>query len=186
MVAFLAAAVASAAVALRGIGDMNLGRFLKHLLAPGWLARRAFHSVDREAIHIAVTASEQSHRGELRFAAEGPLPLRALFKGLTPRQRAVELFDRLGVANTKEASGVLIYVQLVDHHVEILADRGIAARVPQAEWERICRDMEIAFAHRAYRRGALDAIEAATRLLALHFPVRAGNVNELEDRPELF
>lgn len=165
---------------------MNLGRFLKHLLTPGWWARRAFGHADREAIRVAIAASEASHRGELRFVAEGPLPLRSLITGQSARQRATLLFDRLGVARTKEASGILIYVQLVDRRVEILADRGIAARVSQPEWDRICREMEVAFGHDAYRRGALEAIDRATRLLALHFPAGPDNANELDDRPELF
>lgn len=165
---------------------MNVGRLFRHLLTPGWWVRRAFGAADREAIRAAIAASESSHRGELRFVAEGPLPVLSLVTGQSARRRAAVLFDRLGVARTKEASGILIYVQLVDRRVEILADRGIAARVSQSEWDRICREMEAAFRHLAYRRGALEAIDRVTRLLALHFPAGPDNANELEDRPELF
>lgn len=165
---------------------MEFGRLLKHLILPGWWVRRVFGAADREAIRAAITASELSHRGELRFAAEGPLPLLALLKGQTARQRAIDVFKRLGVGKTREASGILIYVQLVDRRVEILADRGIAARVAQSEWDRICREMEDAFRHDAYRRGALEAIDRATRLLELYFPAGAENERELDDRPELF
>lgn len=172
-------------VAPRDIGEMAIARTLKHLLTPGWLARRAFHAADREAIRAAIAASEQQHRGELRFVAEGPLPLRALLAGQSARGRAAELFGRLGVANTREASGILIYVQLVDRRVEILADHGIAARVAQSEWDAICHEMEEAFRHHAYRRGVLAAIDRASRLLAVHFPARPDNINELEDRPEV-
>lgn len=165
---------------------MAFGRLIKHLILPGWWVRRVFGTADREAIRMAIAASEGSHRGELRFAAEGPLPWLALLKGQTARQRATEVFKRLGVGKTREASGILIYVQLVDRRVEILADRGIAARVAQAEWDGICREMEAAFRHDAYRRGALEAIDRATRLLELYFPARSDNANELDDRPELF
>jgi uncharacterized membrane protein len=166
---------------------MKLARLLKHLGTPGWLAWRRFRAADREAIRAAVAASERSHRGELRFVAEGPLPLGALLKGHTARRRAAELFKRLGVGNTREATGILIYVQLVDRHVEILADHGIDTRVDQVEWETICRELELAFSEGAYRRGVLEAIDRATRLLALHFPARPGdNINELDDRPTLF
>lgn len=185
MAASPAGAAASVVAAHRGIGDMHLARTLKHLSTPGWLARRAFRAADREAIRAAIAASEQQHRGELRFVAEGPLPLRALLAGQSARGRAAELFGRLGVANTREASGILIYVQLVDHQVEILADRGIAARVAQSEWDAICHEMEEAFRHHAYRRGVLEAIQRASRLLATHFPARPDNINELEDRPEV-
>lgn len=164
----------------------RLGRFFRHLATPGWLAWRRFRAADREAIRAAIASSERHHRGELRFVAEGPLPLAALLSGKSARQRAAQLFRRLGVANTREASGILIYVQLVDRRVEILTDHGIAARVPQGEWDKLCGAMQEAFGHGAWRRGALDAIDRATRLLAIHFPARAGDTNELDDRPRLF
>jgi hypothetical protein len=165
---------------------MNIARIFKHLITPGWLARRHFRYADREVIRAAVASSEGAHRGELRIAIEGPLPLRALFRCQTARQRAADLFDRLGVGNTEEATGILIYVQLVDRRVEILADKGIDARVPQVEWEGICRELEVAFSEGAWRRGVLEAVDRASQLLQLHFPARGRNPNELDDRPQLF
>ena len=106
-----------------------------------------------------------------------------MWRGRTARQRAADLFARLGVWDTEENSGVLIYVQLVDRCVEILADRGIAAKVPQAEWGAICRAMETAFKAGNYRDGALAAIHRAGQLLAGHFPATERNPNELPDRP---
>lgn len=160
---------------------MDLQRILRHLVTPGWLSWRCFRAADREAIRDAIVASEHKHRGELRFVAEGSLPLLCLLRNRSARLRAVELFQRLGVGNTREHSGILVYVQLIDRRVEILADRGIAAKVAQSEWDSICRVMESAFAHGAYRRGVLDAIDRASRLLRLHFPARPENPNELED-----
>jgi uncharacterized membrane protein len=184
--AFPVVAAASAAVVPRGAGDMNFVHLLKHLTTSGWLARRRFRYADRETIRAAVAASESLHRGELRVIIEGPLPLRALFSGQTARERAEHLFVRLGVGATEEATGILVYVQLVDHRVEILADRGIAECVAQTEWEGICREMEVAFSEGAWRRGVLEAIDRASHLLALHFPARGHNPNELDDRPKLF
>jgi len=80
---------------------------------------------------------------------------------------------------------VLIYVQLVDRCVEILADRGIAAKVPQAEWDAICRSMEMAFKSGDYRGGALAAIRRAGELLAQYFPAGDRNPNELPNQPIL-
>jgi uncharacterized membrane protein len=164
---------------------MALARLLRHLLIPGWWARRVFRAVDRAAIHEAIKASERLHRGELCLAVEGPLPLRVSLRGTPARSRAQQLFARFGVGETREASGVLIYIQLLDRRVEILADRGIAERVGQVEWERICHEMEAAFRQGAYRRGTLEAIDRATRLLSLHFPARRDNPNELDDRPRI-
>ncbi|NBR29019.1 MAG: hypothetical protein EBT83_11515, partial [Betaproteobacteria bacterium] len=87
------------------------------------------------------------------------------------------------VWDTEHNSGVLIYVQLVDRRIEIVADRGIAARVAQPEWDAICRRMEAAFRERRFEAGALAAIAEITALLARHFPPQGDNPNELSDKP---
>lgn len=162
-----------------------LTRLLKHLTSPDWWARRAFRADDLAAIGAAVKASETRQRGEIRIAIEGQLPLRALLREESSRDRAATLFQSLGVAATREATGILVYVQLVDRQVDILADHGISALVPPAEWEAICHRMETAFAAGNYRGGMVDAIERITALLARHFPASGDNPNELDDAPTL-
>jgi hypothetical protein len=158
-------------------------RALKHLLTPHWLVQRAFPSSALKAIERAIKASERLHRGEIRFAIEGPLHVPHL--RASPRQRAHQVFAQLGVWDTEENTGVLIYVQLVDRRIEILADRGVAARVPQHDWDAICRAMERAFKSGHYEQGALEAITAVTQILAREFPARGANPNELPDKPAL-
>ena len=162
---------------------MNLPRLLNHLLTSPWRALRRFPPALRDEIAAAVATSERRHRGELRFAVEGPLPLRALLNDQSPRERASELFAQLRVWDTEENSGILIYLQLVDRDVEILADRGIAAKVPQATWEALCRALEAAMRTGECREGMLAAIEGIGRLLTEHFPASGENPNELPDRP---
>jgi hypothetical protein len=164
---------------------MNVARLLRHACIPGWVARRDFTPRVLAAIENAIRESEQSHRGELRFVAEGDLHLLAVARGLTPRGRAQQLFGALGVWDTAQNSGVLIYVQCVDHAIEIVADRGIAARVPQAEWDAICRRMEAAFRSGQFEAGSVAGIRAITVLLARHFPPGASNPDELPDKPVL-
>jgi len=164
---------------------MKFRRLFKHWLMPPWLAARRFGPELSAEIGSAVEVAEAGQRGEIRFVVEGPLSFADLRQGRTARQRAADLFASLGVWDTEENSGVLIYVQLVDRRVEIVADRGIAARVPQAEWDAICRGMEAAFGAGDYRSGALLAIQRAGVLLNLHFPAGAKNPNELPDRPVL-
>ena len=156
-------------------------RTLKHLFMPGWLARRAFGPASVRAIERAIKDSERRHRGEIRFALEGPLHVTHLRH--SARQRARQVFALLDVWDTEENTGVLIYVQLVDRAIEIVADRGIAKRVPQAEWDAICRAMERAFRAHRYEQGALEAIGTVTAILARHFPPGAANPNELPDKP---
>jgi uncharacterized membrane protein len=97
----------------------------------------------------------------------------------------VDLFSTLRVWDTAENSGILIYVQLVERRVEILADRGIAARVPQAEWDASAARWKPASAGGQWRDGALRAVARAGALLAQHFPAGANNPNELPDQPLL-
>lgn len=172
---------------------MKLTRIFKHLLAPQWLARRAFPQVTMLAIEAAVADAEQRHVGELRFVVEAGLPADELWHDRSARDRAVEVFSRLRVWDTEHNSGVLIYVQLIDRRVEIVADRGISAKVDQSAWDAICRGMELAFVGGAYSRGSLEAVQSIGKLLAMHFPAIPGsdsgsagtNVNELPDRPVL-
>ncbi len=162
---------------------MQLTRLLKHLLTPHWRIRLAYPAHVLAAIEAAIAVSEKSHRGELRFVVEAGLALNHLLRGRTVRSRAVEVFSQLRVWDTQDNSGVLIYVQVVDRRVEILADRGITARVPQADWDAVCRRMEQAFSRGAFEVGSLAAIEEISTRLARHFPSEGGGSNELPDRP---
>ncbi len=161
----------------------NLKRVLKHALVPRWLAVRPFTPVLLADIERAVRDSELRHDGELRFTVEGGLDIRPLWHGQTPRQRGEELFASLRVWDTEHNSGVLIYLQMVDRRIEIIADRGIARKVAQATWDEICRKMESAFAAGRFRESSLEAIAAVTVLLATHFPPSGKNPDELPDKP---
>lgn len=162
---------------------MKLGRIAKHLFVPHWFALRPFPASVLRRIEAAIERSERRHVGELRFAVEGGLPLASLWRGQSPRGRAIDLFSQLRVWDTEHNSGVLVYVQLVDRTIEIIADRGISARVAADHWAGICRRMETAFREGQYEQGALSAIDEVTALLATHFPASGTNPNELSDKP---
>ena len=162
---------------------MRLPRIFKHLKTPSRVVHRAFPQRTWNAVESAVREAEQAHNIELRVVVEARLPLVGLLRGQTSRQRAIELFTLLRVWDTEHNSGVLIYVQFADKKIEIVADRGINAKVAQASWDGICRRMEAAFSHGQYEQGALAAIDEVTALLARHFPPSVINPNELPDRP---
>ena len=162
---------------------MDLARIARHLIAMPGAVRRAFPPAAMAAIEQAVARSETQHRGEVRFAVEAALDVSGLIAGQSARARAIEVFSQLGVWDTEDNNGVLIYLLLADRDVEIVADRGINAVVAAHEWEAICRAMEAALRRREFEPAVLGAIEAVTRLLARHFPPRAGDRNELANRP---
>jgi len=164
---------------------MNARRILKHLITPHWMAHRAFPRAALGRIERAIRESEKSHDGELRFAIEAGLHLAPLLKGVSAHQRAQAVFSQLRVWDTQHNSGVLIYLQLVDRRIEIVADRGISTKVAQHEWDAISGDMERAFRAGRFEDGALAGIGEITVLLARHFPPRGPNSNELPDRPAI-
>ncbi len=158
-------------------------RWIKHLFLDDLAVRRAFARAALGAIERSIAAQEQRHRGELRFVVEGGLPVLALFSGRTARERAIEVFSRLRIWDTEDNAGVLVYLLLADRRVEIVADRGIHARVGTAAWDAICGEMQTAFAAGRFEAGAILGIEAISDLLAAHFPPGEENPNELPDAP---
>ena len=159
-------------------------RWIRHLFLDQFVLMRAFPLPTLAAIERAVAEQEKRHRGELRVVIEGGLPLLALIAGRTARERALEHFGRLRIWDTDDNAGVLIYLLLSDRRVEIVADRGIHARVGGSAWETICGAMQQEFAAGRFEAGMLAGLGSVSDLLHQHFPARAGdNPNELPDAP---
>ena len=161
-------------------------RWLKHLLSR-MTAERHFPPATLDAIQHAIAASEHRHLGEICFAVEGGLPFAEIVARRTPRDRAHAAFGRLRVWNTEQNTGVLVYILIADRAIEIIADRGIAARVGEAEWATIVALMQREFVSGEYEKGALAGVAAISEILVRHFPATGGrrNPDELPDRPVL-
>ena len=162
---------------------VNYKRWFKHVFMPPWAWRRAFPQPTLDAIEAAIRTSETTHNGEIRFAIENTLAAFQVWRGMTGRERAVDVFSNLRVWDTEQNSGVLVYLLLADHDIEIVADRGIAAQVDAFEWERVARSMEAAFRQGEFERGAVEGIWQISALLAAHFPPGSDNPDELSNRP---
>lgn len=162
---------------------MQIRRALRHFFSTRRDTRRRFTPAVLARIEAAIRAIESRHAGEIRFAIETAFDLPELWWGITPRQRAVLAFGQLGVWDTAGNNGVLIYVLVADHDVEIVADRAIAARVPQADWEAVCREMESQFRAGRYAEGAEAGIAGVGSLLARHFPGQGGDLDEQPNAP---
>ena len=158
-----------------------LARFLRHAFITRFHVQRAFPQRALDAIEQAITAAEKSHGGEIRFVLERELSTQDLLREVSPRQRAVQLFGQLGVWDTADNNGVLIYVSFADHDVEIVADRGFVGRVSDEEWARACHVIEQAFRLGEFERGTLAGIAAVSALIAPHYP--AADRDELSNRP---
>jgi uncharacterized membrane protein len=158
-------------------------RTLRHLLSTRTEAARAFPPATLEAIAEAITAGEQTHRGEVRLVVEKSLPLSAVWDAMTNRQRALALFADYGIWDTEDNCGVLVYVNLADRKIDIVADRGINRRIEPATWQAICNTMTAGFAQGRFHDATLDAIQQVNALLRQHFPSNGVRSNELPDKP---
>jgi uncharacterized membrane protein len=162
---------------------MGIKRIGKHLLQHHWRAKQVFPPVVLDRIEQAIKNGETTHAGQVRFVVEGSLDGAPLFRDQPARERALDIFSHLRIWDTEHNNGVLIYLLLADHDVEIVADRGINARVGSEGWEKICREMEAEFRSGHFERGVLRGIEAVSQELAKHFPPRGTHRNELPDKP---
>lgn len=168
----------------------RLTRTLRHLATNRRTGSKAFPVETLKAIQSAIAEGETQHRAEVRLIVEPALDLAAAWSGMTSRQRAHELFTLYEVWDTEENCGVLVYINLADHQVEIVADRGIARCVPPEGWQTICRTMTDGFAQRIYHDSAIAGLKQMNALLRTHFPENASQTaetpsNQLPDRPIL-
>lgn len=148
---------------------------------------RAFPPALLERLAARVARSETQHGGEIRIHVEAGLPLSYLWRDATARERAVAVFGKLRVWDTQANNGVLIYLMLAERAIEIVADRGLAQRVPDATWRAIVDRLSGALRAGHYEEGLAQAVDAVSDLLTQHFPrsCDAANPNELPDLPAL-
>ena len=134
-------------------------------------------------ITTAITSSELGHSGQIRFVVETSLPLSHLLKNITPRKRAIEVFSKLGVWDTEQNNGVLIYLLISEKVIEIVADRGISTRVNSDFWHEICHLLRDKFKVGAFEDGVLEAIFEVDQVLRREYPNSEISPNELPDSP---
>ena len=160
-------------------------RLLKHLFAPS--ASRLFPAETLKRIAAAIANSERHHSGEICFAVESRLRARTVWAGQQPRDRACEVFAQLRVWDTRGNNGVLLYLLLADHRIEVVADRGFDGLVSAEQWRGVCQLIEERLRADEPEAAVLCGVEALTDLLVEHFPRGAEYVdsNELPDRPQV-
>lgn len=165
---------------------MDISRLVRHLLTTRRQINRYFPARSLDAIESAIQAAEARHLGEICFAVEAALAPAQVIGGVTPHQRAIEVFGELRVWDTDYNSGVLIYVLLADKAVEVIADRGIHRKTcHDPVWRDIVDAMQEAFASGRFESGALQGIAAVSAQLTRHFPASGPNANELPDQVNL-
>ena len=164
-----------------------LSRLVRHRLLDEGDAKRALGADALAQIERRIAESEARHSGEIRVCVEAGLPFSYLRRNASARDRAIAMFGKLRVWDTASNNGVLIYLLLAEHAIEIVADRGLLPHVDAATWEKIMATMQTAFQEGRFAVGLEQAIDAVDALLVQHFPLTAGavNPNELPDAPLL-
>lgn len=163
----------------------KLGRIWRHQWMDEADVRHVLPDAAMERLAARVGASERRHSGEIRICVEAGLPWSYLRRNASARERAVTLFGKLRVWDTEHNNGVLIYLLLAEHAIEIVADRGIDARVDDAEWAAMAQRMGAAFHEGRFEDGLTQALEEMSALLVAHFPLADNqpDTNELPDEP---
>jgi uncharacterized membrane protein len=163
----------------------RLWRILRHRSFDEADVRRVLPDAVLSRLEARVHASEKKHSGEIRLCIEARLPISYLWKRLTARDRALAMFGRLRAWDTEANNGVLIYLLFAEHAIEIVADRGLKAKISDAEWKSIVERMRAPLHAGRFEEGLNVAVDAVEQLLEQHFAVAEGaaNPNELSNRP---
>ena len=160
-------------------------RWWRHL----WLDERSLRRVVRkdalDRLEARIAAAERGHSGEIRLCIEAALAWPLVWRHVSPRARAVALFSDLRVWDTEQNNGVLIYLLLAEHAIEIVADRGLARRMSTEQWRAVMDPLRDALKRGDFERGLGEAIEAVATVLRSQYPLAddARDTNELTDRP---
>ena len=165
----------------------RVARLLRHRWLDETDTHKAVPPAMLQRLKERVAASEAHHSGEIRICVEASLPSSYIWRDGTARERAVSMFGKLRVWDTKHNNGVLVYLLLVERAIEIVADRGVDARVPAAQWTAMVQRMGGAFREGRFEDGLDQALQEVSALLVQHFPLQPGeqNPNELPDQPVL-
>lgn len=148
----------------------TLKRLWQHLLHPRFRVQRYFPTPALESISRHIGASEQKHLGQIRFVIESNFPLAAIINAVTPRERAYQWFCNLGIWDTEQNCGVLVYIDFADHAVEIIVDRGIAQTIPNETWQQICDEMQQLFHNEQYLNGLTQGLNRIDAILQSEYP----------------
>lgn len=157
-------------------------RLWRHRWAEGQLSSQLPRDV-LEQLEQLVAKSEQRHSSQIRICVEAGLPPSYIWREATARDRALALFGKLRVWDTEHNNGVLIYLLLADHSIEIIADRALDRTMRADEWDTLVSDMSAAFASGHYAVGLTAALERVSRQLEAHFPRQPGDAQTENDLP---
>jgi len=139
-----------------------------------------FSDDDFLRISNKISESEKTTSGEIRISIREKRPL---FKWKTDIRRLAEQeFYKLNMHNTRDKTGILLYLLLSDRQFYILADEGINSKVPQKTWDNVRDNIQSQFQEGHYANGVMLGIEKVGNILSEHFPIKYDDTNELSNK----
>lgn len=175
----------------------KLRRLLRHLWLDADDARHALGNAALDRLEARVRASETGHTGQICLCVEASLPPSYLWRHLARgealasviRDRAITLFGKQRVWDTEDNNGVLIYLLLAEHHIEIVADRALARCLAPAAWQDLVTQLATACRDTRFEDALGSAVDRLDSLLRADFPHSGGTGrmgdDELSDCPVL-
>ena len=139
------------------------------LLHSKWLTADA-----KARLTKSVESAEQGHRGEVFLIVENHLPIEDAYH-INCRERAIDLFSEYRVWDTEENTGVLVYVNICEHQLEIVADRGISAHVSPTVWRAMCDKAISGIANKKTEESVAELLDEVGQVLRQYY--------QLEDNP---
>tara|TARA_B110000196_G_C21074540_1_gene629225 strand:+ start:558 stop:983 length:426 start_codon:yes stop_codon:yes gene_type:complete len=133
-----------------------------------------FNEKDKNTIVDAITSAELNTSGEIRVHIDKKCKI-------DPIDKAIEIFEKLGMQNTKERNGVLIYVATANNKLAIIGDKGINNVVEEHFWDDIKNEMITHFKNGEFALGLSNGIIKSGEQLKTHFPYNSDDTNELSN-----
>ena len=138
------------------------------------IAAKIFGESEKKIVREAIREAELKTSGEIRVFIED-------HTADDPLDRAVFLFDEMGMQKTEQRNGILFYIAVKDHKFSVIGDYGIHEKVGNDFWEGIRDAMQDRFRAGELAQGLANGIHTAGEALELHFPRQDDDVNELPD-----
>lgn len=155
--------------------NASLARWWRQILFVPLLHSQWLTAAAKARLTDKVTSAERGHRGEVFLIIENHLPIQEAYH-LGCRDRAIDLFSEYRVWDTEENTGVLVYVNICEHQLEIVADRGISAHVSPTVWRAMCEKAASGIAHKKTEESLAELLDEVGQVLRQYY--------HLEDNPE--
>lgn len=158
----------------------SLARLFRQMMFVPFLHNRWLDDGVKIRLTRAITHAEKGHAGEIVLIIENHLPTNKAYT-MDCYERALGLFAEHGVWDTEHNTGVLIYVNLCEHDLQIIADRGIDAHACD-EWQSLCQNTLDDFKKGDMEQGLMRLIGKVGRLLNSYFPCDDVDGDELSNQ----